>query len=106
VDDVRVEANVIDRCVGAGIAIGHLSTGLVISGNSITNMVAASDTSRAGIILTDGPASGRVEGNSIDGATFGMRFNSISRELIIGPNKITGVQANFRDLTNVTQGKP
>ena len=95
VDDIVVEGNIIRNCVGSGIILGNTQTRLLIRGNSITDVVAAPDTTRAGIYVRTGSSTGRIEGNAIDGVAWGMRFDFAVPGLLIGPNDISNFTNRF-----------
>jgi nitrous oxidase accessory protein NosD len=102
VDDILVEGNVIRSCVGSGIVLNNDKTRVLIRGNSITDVVAAPDTTRAGIYVRAGPATGRIEGNVIDGVSWGMRFDVATPGLLIGPNDISNFTFKYINPINVT----
>ena len=102
VDDIVVEGNVVRNCVAAGIALSNVKSRVLIRGNMITDVVAAPDTTRAGIYVRAGTVTGRIEGNVIDGVAWGMRFDALSPGLLIGPNDISDYSLRFVGPSNVS----
>jgi nitrous oxidase accessory protein NosD len=101
-DDVLLSGNVVRDSMAAGIALGNPGTRLMVRGNSITDVVAAPDTTWAGIYARGGASAGRIEDNQIDGAAWGMRFDLAMPDLRIGPNDLANFDYPYINPSNAT----
>lgn len=103
-DDVTVVGNTVRSPTGNGIVLGVDATRLNIRANNIVDVQPTPGSQRAGIeLISGGSASGQIEGNSVDSATFGLRFDATSPGLYVGMNRTTNVTTH---VLNGLAGQP
>ncbi len=103
-DDVTIIGNTIGGPAANGIFLGVDATRVNIRANNISDVQPTPGTTRVGIALVPGgSATGQIEANSIDNATFGLRFDAPAPGLYVGMNATTNVTT---PLLNGLYGQP
>lgn len=103
-DDVTIAGNTIRSPAGNAIFLGVSANRVNIRANNIVDVQPSTGTVRVGIaLIPGGSATGRIEANSVDNATYGLRFDSPAPGLYAGMNHITNVTTR---VLNGLQGQP